>query len=196
MNDIYYSKALKVGILYLLIQDKLMPKVKYRGDEISIYRLGQLSNLPTTTLYRHFHAGIDDGEELVKKAREHLVEYKGKFITRRQLCIRTHSDYRSVNRRLNADVPVEKAISDIVDRRGRAWSTRLTPSNVMAIYTTLFFKEKTQTALAKEYGVHQTTICDIWRHKRWGWLTAPLRFELEENKSMDYLLIDGGKTKR
>lgn len=164
-----------------------MPKVKYQGNEISIYRLGQLTDLPTTTLYRLFHSGVVDGHELVVKAREHLIEYKGEHITRRQLCLRTHSDYRSVNRRLKADIPVEKAIADIVDRRGGAYRTRLTPSDVLKIYVTLFKKEKSQMVVSREYQVHQSTISDIWRGKRWGWLTSPLRTFLKVVKWMKFL---------
>ena len=161
-------------------------KVEYRGELVSIYRLGKLSGCPLTTLYRAYHKGLRTGEELVVEARKHLIEYKGELITTRKLCLITKSDYRSVKRRLKAGVATEKAVADLIDRRGGASKvSKLSPSDVLYIYATLFKKEKTQRLLAIEFGIHQSTVSDIWRHKRWDWLTAPLRYELELGKNQE-----------
>lgn len=154
-------------------------KVEYQGERVSIYRLGQLSGCPLTSLYRGYHNGLRTGEELVSEAQKHLVEYKGKLITKNKLCAITKSDYRSVGRRLKAGVATEDAVTDLVDRRGATKSAKLSPSEVLNIYVALFRKEKSQGLIATELGIHQSTVSDIWRHKRWGWLTAPLRHELE-----------------
>ena len=155
-------------------------KVTYQGKEVSIYRLGKLTGCPLTSLYRAQKKGFVTGEELVEEARKHLIQYKGELITVRKLCLLTRSDYRSVKRRLESGLPVERAVADLVDRRGGTKKTKLTPSEVLVIYTTLFKKEKTQKCVAQEFGVHQATVSDIWRHKRWDWLTSPLRFQLEQ----------------
>ena len=117
---------------------------------------------------------------MIKEAQKHLIMYEGKLITVRKLCLLTKSDYRSVQRRLKAGMSPEKAAADLVDRRGNAKNVLLVPSQVLTIYAMLFNGEKTQTLIAKEFNVHQSTISDIWRHKRWDWLTAPLRYELEQ----------------
>lgn len=153
--------------------------VEYQGKLVSIYRLGQLSGCPLTSLYRAYHNGIRSGDELVSNVQKHLVEYKGKLITTRKLCKFTKSNYRSVQRRLKAGIAMDDAVVDLVDRRGATKSAKLSPSEVLNIYVVLFKKEKSQVLIAAEFGVHQSTVSDIWRHKRWGWLTAPLRYELE-----------------
>ncbi|EPM4498004.1 hypothetical protein ACTJ26_004168 [Vibrio parahaemolyticus] len=104
-------------------------------------------------------------------------------MTVRQLCAATDTSYRRVLRRLKAGIPAEKAIKDNVDRRGKNCASKLSPSEVLRIYELLFTKQVCQHTLAEEYGVHQSTISDIWRHKRWGWLTAPLRYQLEGKTS-------------
>lgn len=154
-------------------------RVEYQGEQVSIYELGKLSGCPLTSLYRAYHKGLRTGEALVTEAQKHLIEYKGKLITIRKFCLITRSDYRSVRRRLKAGLSLEAAAADLVDRRGATKSAKLSPSNVLSIYVSLFRKEKSQGLIAIEFGIHQSTVSDIWRHKRWGWLTAPLRHELE-----------------
>lgn len=154
-------------------------KVEYQGEWVSIYRLGKLSGCPLTSLYRAYHNGLCTGEEMVAEVQKHLVEYKGKLVTTRKLCLLTKSDYRSVQRRLKAGVSTDDAVADLVDRRGCTKSAKLSPSDVLTIYVSLFSKSKSQGLIATEFGIHQSTVSDIWRHKRWGWLTAPLRHELE-----------------
>ncbi|AZS26265.1 hypothetical protein [Vibrio anguillarum] len=154
-------------------------KIEYQGEMISIYKLAKLSGCALTSLYRAYHLGIRSGDELVAEARKHLVEYNGEFITTRKLCSLTQSDYRKVKRRLNAGVTADNATLDRIDRRGATKAAKLSPSEVLNIYVWLFRKEKTQGVIATEFDIHPSTVSDIWRHKRWGWLTAPLRYELE-----------------
>ncbi|HHX8304307.1 TPA: hypothetical protein ACVOZG_002414 [Vibrio diabolicus] len=132
-----------------------------------------------TSLYRAYHKGLRTGEELLAEATKHLVTYQGKVMTARQLCAATDASYRRVLRRLKAGVPAEKAVRDNVERRGKNSASNLSPS----IYELLFSKQVCQHTLAEEYGVHQSTISDIWRHRRWGWLTAPLHYQLEGKAS-------------
>lgn len=153
--------------------------VNYQGKQVSIYRLGKLSGCPLTTLYRAYHKGLRTGESLISEAQKHLVEYEGQLITVKKLCSITNSDYRAVLRRVKAGVDPQSAVLDKVDRRGSTKAAKLTPSDVLGIYVTLFRKEKSQRVIASEFGIDQSTVSDIWRHKRWGWLTAPLRHELE-----------------
>ncbi|EGQ9770299.1 hypothetical protein FWP32_22885 [Vibrio alginolyticus] len=157
--------------------------VQYQGQSMSVYRLAQLTGYPMTSLYRAYHKGLRTGEELLAEATKHLVTYQGKVMTARQLCAATDTSYRRVLRRLKAGVPAEKAVKDNVDRRGTNCASKLSPSEVLRIYELLFTKQVCQHTLAEEYGVHQSTISDIWRHKRWGWLTAPLRYQLEGKAS-------------
>jgi len=155
-------------------------KVIYNNESISIYKLGQLSGCPLSTLYRAYHSGLRCGNEIIKEARKHLVEHEGKWISKNKLCTITQVNFGKVQRRLKAGVSVKDAVGDKKDRRGTTKSAKLSPSDVLNIYASLFWKEKTQTQLASEFGVHCSTISDIWRHKRWGWLTAPLRYNLEQ----------------
>lgn len=158
-----------------------MLKIEFQGELVSVYRLGKLTKCPLTSLYRAYHNGFRTGEELVAETKKHLVEFKGQWITKRKLCQITKSDYRSVQRRLKAGVKTENAVADLIDRRGATKSAKLSPSEVLSIYIALFKKEKSQGLIAAEFGVDQSTVSDIWRHKRWGWLTASLRYELERS---------------
>ena len=159
----------------------MLEKVEYQGLMVSIATLGKLSKCSTTSLYRAFHNGFRTGDELVVEVRKHLIEYKGEYISIRKLCLLTDSDYKSVKRRLKAGIPAESAILDLVDRRGAARARKLSASDVLEIYMVLFRKEKTQASVATDYDIHQSTISDIWRHRRWGWLVSPLRYQLELN---------------
>lgn len=154
-------------------------KVQYQGELISIYKLGKLSGCPLTSLYKAYHNGLRSGDELVAEAQKHLIEYNGKLITTRCLCSLTDSNYGRIRRRLKAGIAADDAVTDLVDRRGTTKLAKLSPSDVLQIYKSLFKKEKSQVLIASEFGVHQATVSDIWRHKRWGWLTSPLRHELE-----------------
>ncbi|HAS8538210.1 TPA: hypothetical protein I7730_00155 [Vibrio vulnificus] len=162
-------------------------KVNYNNESISIYKLGQLSGCPLTSLYRAYHSGLRCGDAIVKEARKNLVEHEGKWISKSKLCSITQSELRKVQRRLKAGVSVNDAVVDKKDRRGATKSAKLSPSDALNIYASLFWKEKTQTQIASEFGVHCSTISDIWRHKRWGWLTAPLRYSLEQTKQQSEL---------
>lgn len=159
--------------------------VEYQDEQVSIYKLGKLSGIPLTTLYRAYRNGFSTGDELiaeakrVAEAKKQLVEYKGEFMTIQALCSKTKSNYGSVKRRLDSGMSAEQAVSDSTDRRGVSKATKLSPSDVMNIYVRLFNKEASQTLIANEYGVHSSTISDIWRHKHWGWLTSALRYQLE-----------------
>lgn len=154
-------------------------KVEYHGELISVYQLGKRSGVPLSSLYRAYRKGLRNGDDLIREATKHLIDYQGERITTRQLCLKTRSDYRSVKRRLNAGVATEDAVADLTDHRGGTKSAKLSPSDVLTIYAWLFRKEKTQGQIAKAYGIHQSTVSDIWRHKCWDWITAPLRYALE-----------------
>jgi len=103
-----------------------------------------------------------------------------------ELCRVKKVDYRKVIRRVKAGIPLETAINyknekiSPLKRSGTLSPYILTPSDVIKIYTLLFNKVKSQTKIANEYGIHPSTVSDIWRHKRWGWLTSPIRYELEQ----------------
>jgi DNA invertase Pin-like site-specific DNA recombinase len=107
------------------------------------------------------------------------IEYDGELTTVRKVCITTDSNYGFIVRRLKAGMPIEKALVDKVERRGTR-PAKLTPSEVLTIYRLLFLKEKTQSLIAIEFSVKQSTVSNIWRHKRWDWLTSPLRYQLEK----------------
>lgn len=156
-------------------------KIEYKGEQISIYRLGKLTGVALSVLYRYYHNGMRDGDAMTEKAFNRRVTYQGKRITVRHLAILTGKNYRGLRRRIGGGMTPEEAVNDKKERRGAVGANKLSPSNVMTIYQTVFNKEKTQAQLAKEYGVHQSTISDIWTHRRWGWLTAALRYDLELN---------------
>ncbi|PSV00734.1 hypothetical protein [Photobacterium kishitanii] len=157
--------------------------ISYKGEMISIYKLSKISGQPPSSLYRGYHRGIKTGEELITFARKHLIEFEGKWVSMKQVCKATNSNSGSIKRRLAAGIPIELAVLDSTERRGRnSITATLTPSEVIDIYTTLFNKNESQTHLAEQYGVHQSTISDIWRQKRWGWLTSPVRWDLENSK--------------
>ncbi|EGQ9286350.1 hypothetical protein F7U66_10885 [Vibrio parahaemolyticus] len=158
--------------------------VPYKGEQVSIKRLSKLSGCPTRTLYRAYQLGIRDGEGMIKEALKHLVCYKGKYMTVMELSQTTNCNYKQLRRRLQAKIPPEEAVQiKSVTRGSCKENAKLTPSQVLIIFEALFYKRKTQTGLGKEYNVKPSTISDIWRHKRWGWLTAPLRYELEQREN-------------
>ena len=159
-----------------------MPTIKYKGNMVSVYRLGQLTGVPLSTLYRYSRKGMVDGEEMVAKAKESRIEFNGEMLTRHQLAAKTGADYRKIRRRIAAGVSVENAVTDKTDRRGNNQNYRFSPTEVLEIYAALFNKEVSQGFLARKYKVNQSTISDIWRGKHWGWLTAPLRYSLENKK--------------
>lgn len=159
-------------------------RVKYDGKWLSIYQLSKITACPLTSLYRAYHDGIHDGEELVKEVRKNLVEYNGEFMSTHKLSEISGSDYRKVRRRINAGLSAKEAISSAKASKSNVIAPSiLTANDVLKIYTMLFYKEKTQTAIALSYGVHQSTISDIWRQRRWKWITAPLRYMLETQGS-------------
>ncbi|EGQ7810328.1 hypothetical protein I6Y99_004371 [Vibrio parahaemolyticus] len=156
--------------------------VQYKGEYISIYRLGQLTNTPLTSLYRAQKKGLTDGRDIVTEARKHLIKHNGGFVTMRQLAKQSKSSQGALKRRIEAGMTTNEAVNDRIDRRGRTKSAKLSPTQVLAIYHAVFYKIKTQALIAQEHGVHQSTVCDIFRGKRWGWLTAPLRHTLEQSQ--------------
>ncbi|WGY45241.1 hypothetical protein [Vibrio sp. ABG19] len=154
-------------------------KIEYQGELVSISQFGKLTGCPLTSLYRAYHKGIRTSEGLIEAVRGWRVEYQGELVAVSHICRIAKSDHRAVKRRLNAGASAEDAVADLKDRRYCQRGTKLTPSQVMYAYTAIFMKEKTQATVGKELGVAQCTISDIWRHKRWDWLTAPLRHHLE-----------------
>lgn len=76
------------------------------------------------------------------------------MITTYKLCQQTNSDYRRVKRRMNASVEAKNALGKLIDKRGATTKiTKLSPSEVISIYVTLYRKEKGQTVLATEFDV-------------------------------------------
>ncbi|PMS91913.1 hypothetical protein [Vibrio parahaemolyticus] len=158
--------------------------VQYKGEYISIYRLGQLTNTPLTSLYRAQKKGLTDGRDIVTEAKKHLIKHNGEFVTMSQLVKKSKSSQGALKRRIGAGMTSNEAVNDRIDRRGgRTKSAKLSPTQVLGIYHAVFYKLKTQTLIAHEYGVHPSTVCDIWRGKRWGWLTSPFRHALEQSHS-------------
>lgn len=93
----------------------------------------------------------------------------------------TSANYRRIKRRLKAGISLQDAMADKKNRAGNTSQfAKLTPSQAIEIYMACFYRKKTQQKIAKEYGIHQSTVSDIWRHKRWGWLTSVVRFDLEK----------------
>lgn len=95
------------------------------------------------------------------------------------------SDYQRISRRArqraDAGSPPRDALKGAGNGCDGNQSIRVSPTTVLEIYTALFYRQKSQLALAKEYGIAQSTISDIWRHESWRWLTAPLRYRLEQS---------------
>ncbi|MFA0072151.1 hypothetical protein AB4396_00425 [Vibrio cyclitrophicus] len=76
------------------------------------------------------------------------------MITTHKLCQQTNSDYRRVKRRMNTGVAAKNAVGKLIDKRGATTKTaKLSPSEVISIYVTLFRKEKGQAVLATEFDV-------------------------------------------
>lgn len=139
-----------------------------------------MTGVPMTNLYRSRDKGFKTGEEIVKDATSRLINHNGKMATLKDIASSMGVDPRKLKRRMDAGAVAGGEIKAVQDARGRTPKTAtLTPSEVIDIYFMLFTKQKTQKLIAKEMGVHQTTISDIWRGKRWGWITSPIRFELE-----------------
>lgn len=141
-----------------------------------MYRLGQLSGCPLSSLYRAYRTGLRDGDKILHEARKNLILYKGEWVSLAKAARDLGVSASKLSRRIEAGLPVGCSTKEA---RGCNQETKLTPSQVLEIYNILFRKQKTQSALAKEFSVHQSTISDVWRHKRWVWLTSPIRYELE-----------------
>ncbi|OBU25580.1 hypothetical protein [Photobacterium aquimaris] len=87
-------------------------------------------------------------------SKKHLIEYVGKMITTHKLCQQTNSDYRRVKRLMNAGVAAKNAVGKLIDKRVATTKTaKLSPSEMISIYVTLFRKENGQVMLATKFNV-------------------------------------------
>ena len=154
--------------------------IVYKGKVVSIYKLAQLSGLPRTPMYTVHKKGVTDGEAIIAAVKNKLHECDGRYVNLKELCAIKNVDYRAVCRRLHSGGTLEQALSyNGLDRRGDNTIPKLTGSQILYVYEKLFKKESTQGKLARELGVNQSTISDVWRHNSWAWLTSPLRHQLE-----------------
>jgi hypothetical protein len=68
-----------------------------------------------------------------------------------------------------AENEADKLVHGTHSRGERQWQAKLTEADVRRIKSLRGLKS--QSALAREYGVSQTTISDVMTGRRWGWLT-------------------------
>lgn len=148
----------------------------YNGVNMTFKQMEELTGVDRRLLHKRYSKGYRD-EDLVCETtfKPITVEYCGKVVTLKELADLTGIGYNRLTRRYREGLRGKELYRKANGNKGKSVGIKLTPNTVAEIYHQLIYGKLTQAELADIYGVHQSTISDINRGKRWGNLTKELK---------------------
>lgn len=146
----------------------------YNGVEYTLEALSNLTGIPTSTLSSRQQRGIT-GQDLVKKVKQKRVRLFGNLLNLRQVADRSGIPYNTIRRRYRDGLRGERLINPNNLNLGKLHDGfKLTHEQVREIFIAAHNGDLSQDTIAEEYEVHQSTVSDIKRGKRWRLITQDI----------------------
>lgn len=149
--------------------------IVHNGVEYTATELSVISGVPRTTLTERYKNGVR-GEALVKKVKPRRVRLFGKLLNLGQVADISGIPSTTIRRRYRDGLRGEKLINPNNLNLGRLHDGfKLSHDQVREIYIAAHSEVLSQEEIAECYNVHQSTVSDIKRGKRWKLITQNIK---------------------